>query len=563
MIGAAPTLAPTLSPTPTPTLETRNPDAIFPHTRRVEAASGTTSPSAKQLPFPGLPKGWFVVALAQEIEPGKVHSLRYFGRDLVAFRGESGRVHVTEAYCPHLGAHLAYGGKIEGDNIRCPFHGWSYDGASGRCMEVPYADRVPPKAKLDALPTLEQDGVVYVFYDPERGEPWPLPPLEHEGWTRGRAIHWPGLRSHPQEISENTVDTAHIGPVHSGHGAHVKSVPQREGEVMRIQINFEASGELVGMPEQINDVHLDVTMRGLGWMYVHTHVPNAGVDACQRIYVTPVDDSTVDIRGIIHVKATDDPTFTEDLERLFFEAYCSDFPKDFPIWENKRYLERPVLAKGDGPIGIYRRWCTQFYPKQPELPQAPSAAAAPATPAIVPVEAVAKRGVLRSLMAKLGFAASTPASTNTAARSSAPTDELDTEWKAPTREAAMAGKPAVTAAANDPAPTSGLHVESAEDYFTTLPQRFVAKAAKGVDAVFQWELTGEGGQTFHAIVRDQTIDVQRGSHDKPTVTLEMGASDYVKVIAGELDGMKAFASGKGKVKGSISMAMKMKSIFPA
>lgn len=550
--------APQLAPTDTTTTATASGIPI----QKVLASAGTTSPSAKQLPFPGLPKGWFVVALSDEITPGQLHTLRYFGRDLIAFRGESGKVHVTEAYCPHLGAHLAYGGKIEGENVRCPFHGWSFEGGTGRCTEVPYADRVPPKAKLDAMPTLEQDGVVHVFYDPERGEPWPLPPLQHEGWTRGRAIHWPNLRSHPQEICENTVDTAHIGPVHNGHGAHVKSVPQREGEVMRIQINFEASGELVGMPEQINDVHLDVTMRGLGWMYVHTHVPNAGVDACQRIYVTPVDDSTVDIRGIIHVKATDDPVFTADLERLFYEAYCSDFPKDFPIWENKRYLDRPVLAKGDGPIGIYRRWCTQFYPKPAEPEATQVAGAAAATPALVPVEAVVKRGVLRSLMAKLGFGASSPTSAS-ATSSAAHVDELDAEWKAPSREAAMAGKPAPTAAANDPSPASGLQVESAEDYFTTLPQRFVAKAAKGVDAVFQWELTGDGGQVFHAIVRDQAMTLQRGPHDKPTVTLEMGASDYVKVIKGELDGMKAFASGKGKVKGSIGVAMKMKSIFPA
>lgn len=531
------------------------------------APTSTPSPAStntKQFPFPGLPKGWFVVAEAHEITPGKVHSMRYFGRDLVAFRSESGKVHVTDAYCPHLGAHLAFGGKVEGECIRCPFHGWKFEGATGKCTEVPYADRVPPKAKIDALPTLEQDGVIYVFHDPEQGEPWPLPPLEFEGWTGGRTIHWSGLRSHPQEICENTVDTAHIGPVHSGVGAHVKSVPQREGEIMRIQINFEASGELVGMPDQMNDVHLDVTMRGLGWMYVHTHVANVGVDACQRIYVTPIDESTLDIRGIIHVKKTDDPEFTAELHRLFFEAYCSDFPKDFPIWENKRYLDRPVLAKGDGPIGIYRRWCTQFYPKPAAELAGPSAA-----PQLVPVEQVAKRSVLRDWMAKFGFGSASATASATATASRRDLDDDDTQWSAPSSAAAKAGKPGATQPDDDAsapasaAPASSLRVESAEDYFATLEQRFVAKAAKGIDAVFQWELTGEGGQTFHAVVRDQTITVHRGPHDKPTVTLEMGASDYVKVIRGELDGMKAFASGRGKVKGSIGTAMKMKSVFPA
>ncbi len=507
-----------------------------------------TSPStaAQRFPFAGLPKGWFVVAFSEDITPGKLHSLRYFGRDLIAFRGESGRAHVVDAYCPHLGAHLGFGGKIEGDCIRCPFHGWKFAGSDGRCVEVPYADRIPPKAALEAMPTLEQDGVIHVFHDPAGGQPWPLPAMETEGWTGGRTILWPGVRSHPQEVCENTVDTAHIGPVHDGRGAHVKGTPERAGEVMRVQINFEASGELVGMPDQMNDVHLDVTMRGLGWLVVHTFVANVDVHARQRIYVTPVDETTIDIRGVIHVRKTDDLAFTEELHRLFYEAYCSDFPKDFPIWENKRYLGRPVLAKGDGPIGIYRRWCTQFYPEAE-----PSLALAPAPD--VPVAQVGKRGVLRSLIERLGFGSPTPT------RSSAPASEID-DWEPPANsqpvpklEPAPANKPGA----------STITVTSAEDYYATLERRFVPAAAKGVDAVFQWELTGAGGQTFHAVVRNGTIAVERGSHPKPTVTLEMGADDYVKVINGELDGMRAFTSGKGKVKGSVTVAMKMRTLFPA
>ena len=37
-------------------------------------------------------------------------------------------------------------------------------------------------------------------------------------------------------------------------------------------------------------------------------------------------------------------------------------PKDFPIWENKVYRERPLLCDGDGPIQAFRRWAAQFYP---------------------------------------------------------------------------------------------------------------------------------------------------------------------------------------------------------
>src|SRR5205807_10497996 len=103
--------------------------------------------------------GWFVVAFSDEIAVGAILPLRYFGRDLVAFRGEDGRVHLIEAHCAHMGAHLGVGGKVVGCAIQCPFHGWRSAG-EGNCVELPYAKKIPPKARQEAWPTLEINGVV-------------------------------------------------------------------------------------------------------------------------------------------------------------------------------------------------------------------------------------------------------------------------------------------------------------------------------------------------------------------------------------------------------------------
>lgn len=53
--------------------------------------------------------------------------MKYFGQDLVAWRAEDGTVTVMSAHCEHLGAHLGYGGRVEGDRIICPFHGWEWN----------------------------------------------------------------------------------------------------------------------------------------------------------------------------------------------------------------------------------------------------------------------------------------------------------------------------------------------------------------------------------------------------------------------------------------------------
>ena len=68
----------------------------------------------------GYPRGWFAVCFSDDLPVGKSLPLRYFGQDLVAFRGEDGVPHILEAYCAHMGAHLGVGGKVEGCAIRCP-----------------------------------------------------------------------------------------------------------------------------------------------------------------------------------------------------------------------------------------------------------------------------------------------------------------------------------------------------------------------------------------------------------------------------------------------------------
>ena len=75
-------------------------------------------------PFP-VPFGWFCVGYPEDFPTGEPKALFYFDRHLVAWRDETGELHVQDPFCPHLGAHLGHGGKVEGCEIVCPFHGWS------------------------------------------------------------------------------------------------------------------------------------------------------------------------------------------------------------------------------------------------------------------------------------------------------------------------------------------------------------------------------------------------------------------------------------------------------
>lgn len=105
-------------------------------------------------------------------------------------------------------------------------------------------------------------------------------------------------------------------------------------------------------------------------------------------------------------------------------------------------------------------------------------------------------------------------------------------------------------------------VKTVKEYFETLPERFKAEAAKSIQAVFQFELAGDGGGTYHVNVDHGKMQVVEGAHPTPTATLKMNGDDYVKMANGQLNGAMAFMKGQMKVTGNVLLAQKMQAIFP-
>ena len=105
-------------------------------------------------------------------------------------------------------------------------------------------------------------------------------------------------------------------------------------------------------------------------------------------------------------------------------------------------------------------------------------------------------------------------------------------------------------------------INSVQEYFDKLQDRFIAEAAKGVNTKIMFDMTGDGGGQWTVSIADQAVSVSEGSCEKPKVTVIMSATDYVDMANGDLDGTKAYMTRKLKVKGSIPMAQKMKKFLP-
>ena len=320
----------------------RDRELLFDRAKRVRV----TRTADRGYPFP-VPNGWFVVAEESDLGPGEMRALFYFGRDLVLYRTGSGVPRVVDAHCPHLGAHLGVGGKVEGDCVRCPFHGWRFDGATGACVEIPYgeASRIPARAATRAYPTVERNGMVWAWYHAEGAEPFYEVPVVDEfadpAWSpfivRDFEIAVPA-----QDMAENNVDYAHFRYVHG-----TDAIPEDE---------FHVDGtykRAVGMDG--NFVREGYGL-GLGVLRITGAVTFISS-------TTPIDEQSVHVRWIFTAPVANGPTAATDAA----DSFCDGVSQDIPIWENKVYRPRPVLTRSERPIIEHRRWARQFYSHYDEV----------------------------------------------------------------------------------------------------------------------------------------------------------------------------------------------------
>lgn len=310
--------------------------------------------SSGRFPFPPAPTGWFQVAHLGDLQPRPVRPLRCFGQDLVAWRSASGAVQVAEAFCPHLGAHLGYGGTVDGEAIVCPFHGWSFDSA-GANLAVPYSDRSNAQARLAMLPTAVANGVVFAWHGPEGSVPtWEVPVLPESEDDCFVEIDGPRvrIRSHVQELVENAVDVAHFQFVHrtAGFGAvelvHDGPMLRSEAAVTFVTPRGDVEGSVVS------------ELWGLGIDVVR---PKGILDAAVIFGVTPLEEGVVEAGYTFFVPRSSHGEGPSNVGRAMMADFDKQLAQDTPIWEHKAYQTSPALAKGDGPILEFRRWAAQFY----------------------------------------------------------------------------------------------------------------------------------------------------------------------------------------------------------
>lgn len=325
-----------------------------------QTSTTTTSQSTTQrrprFPLPRYPTGWFAVATSEQLEVGKVLPVKAFGKDLVLFRGEDGVATLLDAFCPHMGAHLGQGGKVAGKCIVCPFHAWKFD-RDGECVEIPYAKKIPPKARVAPWHLREINGTLLAWHhidrEPPTWEPPVIPELSDPTWSAPEHRTWK-IRTHNQEMAENAVDVAHFRYLHG-----TKNYPEAVIEFGTPLMHMRAQtlmGTRRGEVEGVIEAH----SYGFGLAINRfTGIVETLLVATQ----TPIDDEYVEVHFNFYIKKLGSDDITRGVGQAFVSEITRQLEQDIPVWENKIYVHPPMLCAGDGPVGKYRKWARQFYPK--------------------------------------------------------------------------------------------------------------------------------------------------------------------------------------------------------
>jgi 3-ketosteroid 9alpha-monooxygenase subunit A len=320
-------------------------------------------------------RGWHCLGLAASFRDGRPHAVQAFGTKLVIFVDEQDALCVLDAYCRHMGGDLSQG-TVKDGRIACPFHDWRWAG-NGRCAAIPYARRVPLRARTRAWTTLEKNGQLFVWNDPE-GNPPPaeveIPAIEGVGSGEWSDWVWTTMTiegSNCREIIDNVADMAHFFYIHFAFPTYFKNVFEKHEATQYMQSrgrpdlgagsNYSANSNYSGD----NELRSEATYFGPSYMINRLWNDFQGTTV-ESVLVNchyPIDANSFVLQYAVMVKKMPgvDSELANTIAGKFAKSFKVGFEQDVAIWQNKSRIDNPLLCEEDGPVYQLRRWYQQFY----------------------------------------------------------------------------------------------------------------------------------------------------------------------------------------------------------
>ena len=322
---------------------------------------------------PPFPDGWYRVAASGEIRPGEVKHVQCVGEQIALFRSKTGGgIAAVDAFCPHQGANLAHG-RVKGDRLECPFHGWQLDG-NGRVRSQPHTEDQPLAHRH--WETIDYYGMAMMYWSARRDAqaPYRLPPQPN---IDNRQLVYRGqydageVAMHIIEFAENSVDFQHFSKLHD-----TMRIPWTNIKLPWIRIRHEPSWSLDDKLEHVSYFGDEATLEIAGRVYESTrsralvtflgpgsivkfdfHVPRIGAITMFQSH-TPVEalKQRVTFRWFAARRVP------RILVSYVVGNWISQWRQDVEIWKRKIYRQHPLWTRDAGPRDKMHQWYRQFYP---------------------------------------------------------------------------------------------------------------------------------------------------------------------------------------------------------
>jgi 3-ketosteroid 9alpha-monooxygenase subunit A len=307
--------------------------------------------------------------LADSFRDGQPHSVEAFGTKLVVWANSAGELQVIDGYCRHLGGDLGQG-TVKGDDVACPFHDWRW-GGDGVCKQIPYAKRVPMRARTRTWHAMERNRGLFVWHDHEGNPPITeqmipaIPEMATDAWSEltWQVIDIPG--SNCREIIDNIVDMAHFFYIHGGFPTYFRNV--FEGHVASQYMNSRGRADMTKGAYSSAETALrsEAAYYGPSYMINPLVTTYHGFDV-EVILINchyPVTQTDFRLQFGLMVKKIEGLEDDQALKvaQRFTDLFAEGFMQDVWIWQNKSPIQNPLLCEEDGPVYQLRRWYDQFY----------------------------------------------------------------------------------------------------------------------------------------------------------------------------------------------------------
>lgn len=322
---------------------------------------------------------WYAAALSRQVTADKPLKVRMLGQNFSLFRDSNGVARCVSDICIHRCASLS-GGKVKGDAVECPYHGWQFNG-EGACVRIPSLGvngKIPARARIDAYPTQERYGLVFAFLgdlpEAERPPLMEIPEYGRKGW-RCINLEYSWAANWERSI-EAGLDPAHAEFVHSGMkfaGADEEYAIPSDLEHIREAwgTTLNAALRTIALQERpelgnadISSVKPEAKMTRISSVF---HGPNCTItrimfsdtdEVCQYMWETPVDEFNV-AKHLVSVRSIVlDPAFDESFNKrnLFVADEDKTVVEDIDPMVFPDSNTKEVFVPADAQIGAYREY---------------------------------------------------------------------------------------------------------------------------------------------------------------------------------------------------------------